>query len=105
MPKHPSPLDYWSTGYAMWMTALESQSVIAMRMMGMAGLWNVPPFENTRMISEKPEAFGRAAMAAGLAIATGKHTNEILKDTTKQIRRKTRSNARRLAKRGPKFSR
>jgi len=103
MTRYPSPLDLWITGYQIWATTIEAQAVVAMRMMGMANLWNVTPYENTRMIIEKPQAFGRAAMVAGLAMSTGKQPHEIVKSATSTIRKKTRSNARRLAKRGPKI--
>ena len=103
MTRKIAPFDLWAQSYELWATAIEAQSVVAMRMMGMAGIWNVTPFETTRMITEKPEVFGRAAMAASIGMMTGQRPDRIMRSATQKIRRKTRSNARRLAKRGVNF--
>jgi hypothetical protein len=79
----------------------EAQAVIAMRMMGMAGMWSVAPTETTRMISEKGAAYSSAMKAAGRAAMSGKRPDEIAEAALRPIRRKTRSNSRRLARRGP----
>lgn len=79
----------------------EAQMVIAMRMMGMAGLWRVTPSENARMSSEKFTAFGQSAMAASTALVTGKSPAQVTEAALKPIARTTRSNVKRLARRGP----
>ena len=67
----------------------EAQSVIGMRLMGMAGLWSVPASEDRNMILKKIQAMVRAGT-----------------DVTalKPYRQKTRANAKRLGKRGLKRS-
>ena len=46
----------------------EAQMVIAMRLWGMAGLWNTKPEENLRMVQEKAEAVLQSATRAGAAM-------------------------------------
>lgn len=98
MPKKATPLDYWSTAGAMWMLAVETNTVMAMRMMGMAGTWPIPKSEPTKMLMEKPEAFGRSVMAATIAAATGKRPDQITRSAIRPLRRKTKANVRRLTK-------
>ncbi|THH36260.1 antifreeze protein [Aliishimia ponticola] len=80
---------------------LDAQMVMTMRMMGMAGLWSVTPAEQSRMVSEKTEAFTDAAAASARAMARGGSPADIAAAALKPVRRKARSNAKRLAKRGP----
>lgn len=94
-----SPVANWANWLQTTMVLAEAQAVITMRLWGMAGLWAVAPGENSRMVSEKAEAMTRAATAASAAIATGK---DPVKAALKPIRRKTKSNMKRLAKRGPR---
>ncbi|MCU0828400.1 MAG: antifreeze protein [Tabrizicola sp.] len=79
----------------------EAQMVIAMRMMGMLGLWRVLPSETKRMSSEKVSALGEAAMASSRAMMTGKSPLRVAEAALKPIRRKTSANVKRLARRGP----
>ncbi len=81
----------------------EAQSVIAMRMMGMAGGWNTTPGENNRMVHEKSSAAIASGVAAGTAMMAGKSPAGIVLAATKPLRQKTRANAARLTKRGPKL--
>lgn len=81
------------------MMAAEAQMVISMRLLGMAGMWNVSAGEDRRMVAEKPLAFTRAAMAAWSAAMTGKGPEQIMAASIRPVRRKTRSNARRLGNR------
>ena len=83
------------------MMLMEAQMVIGMRMMGMAGLWRVPPSETAKMSSEKVAAVSASAMATSKAILTGKSPAFIAEAALKPIARRTRSNAKRLASRGP----
>ena len=81
----------------------EAQRVIAMRVAGMAGGWNVTSGEDARMVAEKSEA----AMASGQAmIATmlaGGSAGAVALAGLKPVRARTRANASRLTKRGPKL--
>ncbi len=83
------------------MMLAEAQMVIGMRMMGMMGLWRVTPSENARMSSEKVTAAREAAVAASQAIMAGKPPSFIAEAALKPIRRRTASNVKRLARRGP----
>lgn len=80
---------------------MEAQMVIGMRMMRMAGLWRVLPSETARMSSEKVSAMTEAAMASSRAIMAGKPPALIAEAGLKPIRRRTSSNVKRLARRGP----
>ncbi len=84
----------------MAMMAMEASAVIWMRMMGMAGAWNVAGGENARMVREKQVAFVKAAQDASLAAMTGRNAAAA---ALRPVRRKTRSNVHRLARRGPKL--
>lgn len=96
------PLALWSLAIQMgWMT-LEAQSVIAMRLWGMAGLWSVTPAENRRMVSEKTAAFTRSGTAVAKALAAGQSFEKAAAAGLRPIRRTTRANSRRLSRRGPR---
>ena len=84
------------------MMVAEANAVIAMRLLGMVGLWSVTPAENDRMVSEKLEAFNRSAIAANHAAMSGQRPDQIAAAALKPVRQKTRANSKRLAKRGPK---
>ncbi|GAA6189269.1 antifreeze protein [Litorivita sp. NS0012-18] len=83
--------------------AAEAQSVIAMRMMGMAGFWSVTPHEKTRMMNEKTDAFTEAGFAVAHAAMRGARADQIVDAGIQPLRRKTKSNVKRLTKRGPKL--
>jgi hypothetical protein len=85
------------------MMMAEAQAVIAMRLMGMAGGWNVTSGENSRMVSEKAAAFTDAAMKMGFATMQGQRPDQVMLAALQPVRRKTRGNARRLSKRGPRL--
>ncbi|MBV7408522.1 antifreeze protein [Maritimibacter sp. DP1N21-5] len=93
-------MDYWANVIEAGMIVGEANMVIAMRLWGMAGLWSVTPSENARMLSEKTGAYTRAIMNASVAAATG---GDAAKAAMKPIRQKTKSNVKRLAKRGPRL--
>ncbi|SMO99959.1 hypothetical protein SAMN06265221_1534 [Paracoccus laeviglucosivorans] len=79
----------------------QAQTVIALRMMGMAGFWSVTPAENTRMVQEKLRAGLQAGMAVQHAMLTGKTPVEVAEAALRPVARVTASNSRRLMKRGP----
>ncbi|MGQ0566026.1 MAG: antifreeze protein [Gemmobacter sp.] len=82
----------------------EAQMVIAMRLMGLGGGWRVAPSENARMVTEKAQAMVASGMAAGRAVAAGASPQGVALAALKPVRTRTRANARRLTKAGPKFS-
>lgn len=78
----------------------QANMVIAMRMWGMAGAWNVTPGENKRMVAEKGTAMLAAGVAAAGAMAQGKGPVNVALAALQPVARKTKANAVRLAKRG-----
>jgi hypothetical protein len=81
--------------------SMEAQRVVAMRLWGMGGFWNVTPAENARMVNEKTVAVRASALAAGRAATQGKSPAGVALAAMKPVRAKTRANAKRLTKRGP----
>jgi len=80
----------------------EAQMVIGMRMLGMAGMWPVTKAENNRMFSEKNDALREALAAQAAAMMIGATPLAIATAGLKPYRRRTRANARRLARRAVK---
>ncbi|SNR51999.1 hypothetical protein [Puniceibacterium sediminis] len=104
MPRPATLIDLWHTTLQMSLLAVETHAVMTMRIMGMAGLWNVGKSENTRMVHEKPPALMKSAMNAVSASMNGARPDQIMNTSIRPLRAKTRSNSNRLAKRGPKFN-
>ena len=98
-----TPIHYWANAMQFSYLMAEAQAVITMRMMGMAGVWSVTSTEDSRMISEKVYAMTKATTDATKVAMTGGTVDEIAAAAIKPIRRKTRANARRLGKRGPRI--
>ena len=98
-----NPAAYWAATVQVGMVVIEAQAVIAMRMMGMAGIWSVTPTEDARMVSEKFEALTRSATAAAHVAMRGGTPDKIAEAAIKPIRQTTRANAKRLRKRGIKL--
>ena len=98
------PAQMIRAGTQMSLLAWEAQMVIAMRLMGMAGLWSVLPSEDRRMVEEKPAALLAAAQAAGLAAMTGRRPDQVATAWARSLRGQTGGNVRRLARRGPKLT-
>ena len=86
-------------GWTLW---AEASMVVGMRMLGMAGLWQVRPEESLRMVAEKVPAFSDAALAGAAAAWRGKRPDQIAAAAMAPLTRKARANRRRLAKAGPK---
>lgn len=101
IPPVPTPAQLALLSFRTGVMLAEAQMVIAMRMMGMMGLWRVLPTETTRMSQEKVTAFGAAAAAASTAALTGKPAAKIAEAALKPVARTTKSNVKRLARRGP----
>ncbi|WP_022703311.1 hypothetical protein [Pseudorhodobacter ferrugineus] len=102
MTKLPNLANYWENAVEMSMMMVEAHSVINMRVMGMAGLWSVGPGENNRMVSEKLEAMVKATTDAGNVTLRGGSPDEIAAAAIAPMRNATRSNSKRLTKRGMK---
>ena len=97
----PTPAQLMQLSIRTSVMLAEAQMVIGMRMMGLMGFWRVLPSETHRMSSEKLAAMGEAAMASTRAAMTGQPPIKVAEAALKPIRRKTASNVKRLARRGP----
>lgn len=99
-----TPLQLWSLGLQTGAMMAEAQTVIALRLWGMVGLWPTRPLETTRMLTEKWPAFLQSAGAAGAAAMNGHGPHRIAEEALRPIRRRTRANSRRLSRlRRPKM--
>ena len=96
----PNPIAYWSAAAQVGMVMAESQAVITMRLLGMAGIWSVTPSEDSRMVSEKIKALTEAATASTRVAMSGGSPHSVAEAAIRPIRRTTRANMRRLSKRG-----
>ncbi len=103
MSRTATPLDLWKTTLEMSLLMFETQSVMTMRLMGMAGFWNVTSSENALMFDEKSPAWMKSMVNATQATLQGKRPDQIVNTAIRPLRAKTRPNSSRLAKRGPKF--
>jgi hypothetical protein len=74
----------------------ESQTVIALRLSGLAGFWPMGGAEAARMVTEKLTAGNHAAQAALRAGLAGGSLPVIALAAMQPVRRRTRANARRL---------
>ena len=99
MSRHASPFDLWKGNLELTSLLVETQFVMAYRTMGLLGLWAAAPGESRRMVDEKGPAFAEAALAASRAAMLGRRPDEIMGAWVRPLRRKTRSNARRLGSR------
>ncbi|MEM1289450.1 MAG: hypothetical protein AAGH60_13940 [Pseudomonadota bacterium] len=88
---------------AMWRMGLEASSVIAMRTMGAVGFWNNSDNENQMMLREKQLAFAKGAANATLALWRGASPSAVMLEAVKPAKARTKSNAKRLTKRGPRL--
>lgn len=102
MTRPSSPFDMWRTASTFWTLAAEAQTVIALRTLGMMGLWNTGASENQRMVNEKTEAFAQSAKASMAAMVRGESPDQVAMAGMKPLQRKTHMNVARLTKAGPK---
>jgi hypothetical protein len=99
--KHlPSQNDALRLAIQSGMMMVEANMVIAMRLLGMGGMWRVTPTENARMMNEKTAAAVASGQAMTRAILAGHNITTVALAGLKPVRAKTRANATRLAKRG-----
>ena len=71
MARIPTVFDYWGNAVQVGLVMAEAQAVIAMRVMGMMGVWSVPRSEDRRMVSEKVWAVTKAMTDASRASLSG----------------------------------
>ena len=97
-----TPFQLWTLGLNTGVMMAEAQTVVVLRLWGMAGLWPVSPSETSRMVAEKWPAFLSAYGAAGAAAMKGHGPHRIAAAALRPIARKTRANSRRLVRARPR---
>ena len=75
---------------------LEAQTVIALRVLGMAGILPASRGENDRMWREKPATFFDAYAAGTRALMAGQNPDQVMSASLAPLSRKVRANRRRL---------
>jgi hypothetical protein len=98
MKRIPGPFDFLRPSMLMGQMMLESQIVISLRLMGMAGVLPVADGEHRRMVDEKTSAMQEAGFAASRAFLTGAAMPAIAMAAMAPVRRRTKANVRRLMK-------
>ncbi len=78
--------------------AVDSQTVVAMRVMGLAGARAVPEGERDRMLSEKVPAFTEAMVSGALTAWAGRGPDRVLSAVIEPISTEARANRARLSK-------
>lgn len=90
-----------------WMSAVQltadTNYVVAMRIMGLSGVWSVPDGENNTMIQEKFPAFTEAVISAALTALSGRGPDRVMHALIAPISEKANENRIRLARRGPRL--
>ena len=76
--------------------AVDTHSVMTMRVMGMTGTWSVPDNEHSEMVQEKVPAFTEAAVAAVLTALAGRGPVRVLSAVIAPISEKASANRARL---------
>lgn len=98
--KPVDPIGVMRAGFDLARLMGEAQMVIGMRMLGMAGIWDVKPSENLRMLTEKQSAFTSMWMATANATSRGASPDAVLRAAIRPLRQKTAPNLRRLSRAG-----
>lgn len=91
-----SPFGLFKLSTNMTTLALETQTVIALRMMGMSGLTPQSPDETLRMVAEKGPAMVNSYIEATQATLAGKRPDQIMDAAIKPLRQEVRANRKRL---------
>lgn len=77
------------------------QSVMAMRLLGLGGAWQVDPAETRVMVEEKLPAFTEAMVGGALCAVAGRRPDEVAWALIEPFSDKARSNRQRLLQQGP----
>ncbi|WP_172331332.1 antifreeze protein [Mangrovicoccus sp. HB161399] len=98
------PHDVLKLGFDLMWLGAESQAVIAMRLMGLGGLWHIDADEPGLMVLEKHLGFAEATGAALAAASLGARFDQVLSAAVEPLRNRTAANARRLSQAGLRFA-
>lgn len=93
-----TPLAFFALQSQFAALAVETQIVMSLRLMAMAGALPARPGENNRMISEKGPALTKAFGAATQAALAGQTPEQIINASLAPLTRKVRQNRKRLMK-------
>ncbi|NUH66418.1 antifreeze protein [Sulfitobacter sp. S0837] len=93
-----SPFAFFALQSQFAALAVETQIVMSLRLMAMAGALPARPGENSRMISEKGPALTKAVSAGAQAAMAGKAPEQIINASLAPLTRKVRQNRKRLMK-------
>ena len=74
--------------------------MIALRVMGLAGIWNTPFDESWRMMAEKPKTFLMSGNEGTAALLAGKSPDKVVSATIEPLQQAARDNRLRLSERG-----
>ncbi len=101
MAKQKSDMfDAMRLGWAVARLGVEAQTVMAIRIAGLAGLMALPPGEAMRMVEEKAPAFTDAWLKGAVAMASGAGVPAAMGVALKPLHRKAQANRKRLTKTG-----
>lgn len=78
--------------------AIESQTVIGLRILGMMGMTNQSPGEPFRMIAEKQAAATESLFAMTRAASSGASAERVMSAALRPYGKRTRANSRRLTR-------
>lgn len=92
--------DYLSAAARICHLAVEAQNVVALRVMGLAGIWNTPFDESWRMMAEKPKTFLMSGSEGTAALLAGKSPDKVVNATLEPLQQAARDNRVRLSERG-----
>jgi hypothetical protein len=90
------PMAYWRLGQRTARMMAEAQTVVTLRILGLAGFWPVPQSEHYRMVFEKAPAFMRAGSNATVAALRGERADRIAAAALRPVSARTHANAQRL---------
>ncbi len=102
MIRTSSPFDLMHLGFETARLGMEAQSVIGLRTLGMAGLWNTPFDENHRMVAEKQDAFMKAGREAIEDMVSGQDPVATARRAVATFDETTSENRQRLSACGPR---
>ncbi len=102
MARMSTPLDLMTLGFEAARLGVEAQSVIGLRTLGMAGLWNTPFDENYRMVVEKQGTFLKAGCEAVEDMVSGQDPVATARRAVATLDVATSENRQRLTARGPR---
>lgn len=92
------PANLMRSTFAFWTLIAEANTVISLRVLGIAGILPAHHTENKRMAAEKAPAFAEAMVAGARAAMQGQSPERVALATMRPLRRRTRANVKRLSK-------